>query len=104
MNWLRMKGIARASSGERVSQEGLIAYLHSNTVCTLIEVNSETDFVGKNEKFHTFVAMLANVCNKMPVGVIDVVALLKESPGGSAAGNPNPNPIITVKTHNPIIT
>lgn len=82
MNWLRMKGIARASQGERVSQEGLIAFMDTPTGCTLIEVNSETDFVGKNEKFHSFVAMLATVCNRsMPSdGVVDIAALLKLSP------------------------
>lgn len=89
MNWLRMKGIARASAGERVSQEGLIAFLYTPKACTLIEVNSETDFVGKNEKFHTFVAMLANVChNKMPAeGPVDIAALLKESPGEGSSSD-----------------
>lgn len=78
MNWLRMKGIARASQGERISQEGLIAFLQSPNKCTLIEVNSETDFVGKNEKFHTFVAMLAQVCNtSMPTGEVSIPELLK---------------------------
>ena len=80
MNWLRMKGIARAAQAERASQEGLIAFLHTPSVSTIIEVNSETDFVGKNVKFHSFVSMLAHVCNKIPVeGPIDVQALLKES-------------------------
>ena len=80
MNWLRMKGIARASQSERASQEGLIAFLHTPTVCTLVEVNSETDFVGKNVKFHSFVSMLANVCNKLPTeGPIDVKDLLTRS-------------------------
>eukprot|EP00596_Hydrurales_sp_CCMP1899_P010387 CAMPEP_0119034872 /NCGR_PEP_ID=MMETSP1177-20130426/1897_1 /TAXON_ID=2985 /ORGANISM="Ochromonas sp, Strain CCMP1899" /LENGTH=339 /DNA_ID=CAMNT_0006992671 /DNA_START=48 /DNA_END=1064 /DNA_ORIENTATION=+ len=80
MNWLRMKGIARASQGERISQEGLIAFLQSSSKCTLIEVNSETDFVGQNEKFHTFVAMLAQVCNtSMPTGEISIPDLLKQN-------------------------
>jgi elongation factor Ts len=80
MNWLRMKGIARASQSERASQEGLIAFLHTPTVCTLVEVNSETDFVGKNVKFHSFVSMLANVCNKLPTeGAIDIKELLTKS-------------------------
>lgn len=90
MNWLRMKGIARAAQGERASQEGLIAFLHTPTVCTLIEVNSETDFVGKNVKFHSFVSMLANVCNKMPTeGAIDMQAILKESPSSSESSVAN---------------
>ena len=80
MNWLRMKGIARASQSERASQEGLIAFLHTPTVCTLVEVNSETDFVGKNVKFHSFVSMLANVCNRLPAeGAIDIKELLTKS-------------------------
>lgn len=93
MNWLRMKGIARAAQGERASQEGLIAFLHTPTVCTLIEVNSETDFVGKNVKFHSFVSMLADVCNSMPTkGAIDIQELLKRSPNVSESSVP-----ITIK-------
>jgi elongation factor Ts len=80
MNWLRMKGIAKAAQAERVSQEGLIAFLHTPKVCTLLEINSETDFVGKNEKFHAFVSMVAQVCNtSLPGGPVDVEKLLGQT-------------------------
>lgn len=78
MNWLRMKGIAKAAQTERVSQEGLIAFLYTPQVSTLLEVNSETDFVGKNMKFHSFVTMVTQVCNTMPVGPVDVEVLLQQ--------------------------
>ena len=79
LNWLRMKGIAKAAQTERVSQEGLIAFLHTPHVCTLLEINSETDFVGKNTKFHAFVAMVAQTCNaSLPLGPIDIDTLMKQ--------------------------
>ena len=75
-----MKGIAKAAQGDRVSQEGLIAFFQNTTRSTLVEINSETDFVGKNEKFHSFVAMVANVVNStMPSNVpIDIPELLNQ--------------------------
>ena len=80
MNWLRMKGIAKAAQAERVSQEGLIAFLYTPKVCTLLEINSETDFVGKNDKFHAFVSMVAQVCNaRLPGGPVDVETLLGQT-------------------------
>ena len=79
LNWLRMKGIAKAAQTERVSQEGLIAFLYTSQVCTLLEINSETDFVGKNTKFHAFVAMVAQTCNvSLPLGPIDIDTLMKQ--------------------------
>lgn len=62
MDWLRAKGIARAAAGaDRVAQEGLIAVLTTTEGVTLVEVNSETDFVGKNTDFHNFVHQVATV-------------------------------------------
>ena len=79
LNWLRMKGIAKAAQTERVSQEGLIAFLYTSQICTLLEINSETDFVGKNTKFHEFVAMVAQTCNtSLPLGPIDIDTLMKQ--------------------------
>lgn len=56
VNWLRAKGIAKASkSAGREASEGLIGVRASGEGLVLIEVNSETDFVGRNEDFHRFV-------------------------------------------------
>jgi elongation factor Ts len=56
--WLREKGIASAAKKSgRIAAEGIVdAYIHANgRIGVLIEVNIETDFAAKNEKFKTFV-------------------------------------------------
>ncbi len=57
---LRKKGLsAAAKKAARVASEGMIASVNNGKVCVLIEVNSETDFVAKNEEFQTFSRDLA---------------------------------------------
>ncbi len=53
---LRKKGMAKADKkSSRTAAEGLVAILSKGTSGTVIEVNSETDFVAKNADFQTFV-------------------------------------------------
>ena len=58
---LREKGIAKSvKKGGRITAEGLLdCYVHNGRVAALVEVNSETDFVAKNEEFKEFVH---NIC------------------------------------------
>ncbi len=65
---LRKKGLsAAAKKAARVASEGMIASAQQGRVGVLIEVNSETDFVAKNEEFQTFAAALAGlVAEKAP--------------------------------------
>ncbi|MDO5715016.1 MAG: translation elongation factor Ts [Tissierellia bacterium] len=58
---LREKGLASvAKKSSRIASEGLVdAYIHGGRIGVLIEVNSETDFVAKNEEFKTFVRDMA---------------------------------------------
>jgi len=54
VDWLRQKGIAKAAKKSgRVATEGLVhSYIHAGgKIGVLVEVNAETDFVAKNEKF-----------------------------------------------------
>ena len=52
MDWLRTKGLAAASKkSSRVAAEGLVGLFVNNNIGSLIEVNSETDFVAKNNDF-----------------------------------------------------
>lgn len=71
---LRKKGLsAAAKKAARVASEGMIASAQKGGVGVLIEVNSETDFVSKNEEFQTFAKGLAQlVADKAPA---DVAAL-----------------------------
>ena len=62
MDWLRTKGLAKAAKkADRVAAEGLVAINAGGTSAAVIEVNSETDFVARNEQFQTFVTDLAGI-------------------------------------------
>jgi elongation factor Ts len=62
IDWLRKKGLsAAAKKASRVASEGLVGVSSTGTVGTLIEVNSETDFVARNEDFQGFVKTLAGL-------------------------------------------
>ena len=61
IDWLRTKGIAKAAKKEgRIASEGLIAVESVENIASIIEVNSETDFVARNEKFQEFIKKLAD--------------------------------------------
>ena len=56
IEYLRKKGIAKASKKmERIASDGLISICENENSFSIIEVNSETDFVAKNEEFINFV-------------------------------------------------
>lgn len=60
-DWLREKGIAKAAKkASRIAAEGLTAIAIDGNYAAVVEVNSETDFVAKNEKFQTLVKNIAN--------------------------------------------
>ena len=58
---LREKGLASASKkAGRIASEGMVAsYIHGGRIGVLVEVNTETDFVAKNEEFQQFVKDVA---------------------------------------------
>jgi elongation factor Ts len=61
-DWLRKKGLSKAAKkAGRVAAEGLIAALTKDTKGVVVEVNSETDFVARNEHFQGLVKMIAQV-------------------------------------------
>lgn len=52
VDWLREKGISKAAKkADRIAAEGLTAILVNGNDAVIVEVNSETDFVAKNEEF-----------------------------------------------------
>ncbi len=61
MDFLREKGIASvAKKSSRIASEGLVdSYIHGGRIGVIIEVNSETDFVAKNDDFKAFVRDMA---------------------------------------------
>jgi elongation factor Ts len=61
-DWLRKKGLSKAAKkAGRVAAEGLIGVLVQGTRGVLVEVNSETDFVARNDLFQGLVKMIADV-------------------------------------------
>ena len=59
-DWLREKGIAKAAKkADRIAAEGLTTIVTNGNYGLICEVNSETDFVAKNEKFVNFVNTIA---------------------------------------------
>ena len=61
-DWLRMKGLAAAQKkAGRAAAEGLVAVRVDGTTGSLVEVNSETDFVARNEQFQAFVEAVATL-------------------------------------------
>ncbi|SHJ91169.1 translation elongation factor Ts [Paramaledivibacter caminithermalis] len=69
---LREKGLAKAAKkAGRIAAEGIISsYIHGGRIGVIVEVNSETDFVAKNEEFQTFakdVAMQVAASNPLYV-------------------------------------
>ena len=65
-DWLRKKGLSAAvKKGGRVAAEGLVAVASDGTRAAMVEVNSETDFVGRNEAFQALVESIAHVALKV---------------------------------------
>jgi elongation factor Ts len=61
-DWLREKGILKAAKkADRIAAEGLIGVASTGTSAALVEVNSETDFVARNEGFQKAVREVAQV-------------------------------------------
>lgn len=62
VDWLRKKGLAAAAKKSgRVAADGLIGVSVDGTAGAVVEVNSETDFVARNEVFQQFVARIAEL-------------------------------------------
>ncbi len=79
VDWLRTKGLAKAAKKSgRTAAEGLVAVKVDGGKGVAVEVNSETDFVGKNADFQKMVAGIADVA----IGQSDVDGLKAADMGG----------------------
>ena len=76
VDWLRTKGLAKAAKkADRLAAEGLVGVVVAGGTGVAVEVNSETDFVGKNADFQALVAGITRTA----LGV-DSVEALKAAP------------------------
>ena len=83
IDWLRENGMAKAAKKEgRIAAEGITKMLIDGNKAVILEVNSETDFVAKNEKFTKFVDELADVLMNNDVTDMDS-ALKLSTPSGT---------------------
>jgi elongation factor Ts len=72
VDWLRKKGLAKAAKKSgRTAAEGLVAVASSadGKCASVLEVNAETDFVGRNEQFQAFVKKAAEIALGAAAGI-----------------------------------
>ena len=97
IDWLRKKGLAKAAKKSgRVAAEGLVGVAVKDNVGVVVEVNSETDFVARNDDFQGLVrGVLAVALDKSPN--VDVGTVLSAHyKGGGTVANAIANAIATI--------
>ena len=87
IEFLRKKGIAKASKKmSRTASEGLALVKESNNKISIIEINSETDFVAKNKDFISFCKELSEI-NFLTMGNLDKLNNTKMKNGSTVKDN-----------------
>jgi len=87
IDFLREKGMAKAAKkADRVAAEGLTSILTAGNEAVILEVNSETDFVAKNEGFQTLVKELGEHLLKNKPATVDE-ALAQTMENGATVGD-----------------
>ena len=82
INWLREKGIAKAAKkSDRIAAEGMAAILVKGNDAAIIEVNSETDFVAKNDTFKALVDEILETLINSNAKTMEEALELKTSEG-----------------------
>ena len=82
VDWLRKKGLSKAvKKSGRIAAEGLIGVIVKGDVGAAVEVNSETDFVARNDKFQDMVRKITSLA---PTANGDLAKLLAAAYPGSA--------------------
>jgi elongation factor Ts len=93
IDWLRTKGLAKAAKKSgRTAAEGLVAVSVDGGRGVAVEVNSETDFVGKNAEFQEMVGGIATVA----MGASDIEALAASDMGGKPVSEVLTDKIATI--------
>lgn len=82
VDWLREKGIAKAAKKQnRIAAEGLSTYLVDGNKAVVVEVNAETDFVAKNDKFLALMDVVAKTLLAGNVSTVEEALTLKAEDG-----------------------
>jgi elongation factor Ts len=62
VDWLRKKGLSLAAKkNDKITVEGLIGLIVQKSIAVILELNSESDFVARNDKFQSLLAIILNV-------------------------------------------
>lgn len=88
VDWLRSKGLSKAAKKSgRAAAEGLVIVQPSDCGknAVVVEVNSETDFVSRNEEFQTFVKNVAGLALDKGTATVEELAALDYGSGKSVA-------------------
>ena len=86
VDWLRKKGLSKAAKkADRIAADGLIGVAVSGTTGALVEVNSETDFVARNETFQDMVRQISTLALKAGGDLAKLLATPYPGKGHSVA-------------------
>jgi elongation factor Ts len=84
VDWLRKKGLSKAATkAGRVAAEGLVGVAVAGKTGAIVEVNSETDFVARNDKFQDMVRKVGAVAAKAGGDLAKLLAMPFPGSGGS---------------------
>ena len=76
VDWLRKKGLAKAGSKSgRVAAEGLVGVLAEGRSAVVVEINSETDFVARNDQFQDMVRKVTSIAAPADGDVAKILAM-----------------------------
>ena len=93
IDWLREKGISKAAKkADRIAAEGLSSILVDGNEAAIVEVNSETDFVAKNEEFKSLVQSILKAIIASDVKTVEELLEVKTEDGSTV------NELIVSKT------
>ena len=88
IDWLRKKGLsAAAKKSGRVAAEGVVAVAVEGTKGAIIELNSETDFVAKNDQFQKLASATAELAVRHSIGNVDELKATKDGHGKTVEEN-----------------
>ena len=97
IDWLRKKGLAKAAKKSgRVAAEGLVGVAVEDNVGVVVEVNSETDFVARNDDFQAVVRGVLAVALDHAPNVDATTVLGAHYPGGGTVTEAIANAIATI--------
>ena len=97
VDWLRKKGLAKAAKKSgRVAAEGLVGVAVEDQIGVVVEVNSETDFVARNDDFQALVRGVLAVALDHAPDVNATAVLGAHYPGGATVSEAIANAIATI--------